>query len=154
MSKAQRDKGRRGELEVAALLNEYGLDAELVYGQEERTGALGDVASTAGNWEVKRRSTLPAWLHPADAVRGVFVRRDRGPWLLLVRATDFLDMLADRRDLLARACQLCAQRKAPGCCWLCAAASRIAAGETEAGVLADYGYARPTSGDGVGGREP
>lgn len=102
MGKASRDKGRRGELEVAALINEYGLDAELIYGQPEVGGSDGDVTSLAGNWEVKRRNELPLWMEPKDAVRGTFLRRDYGPWLVLVRATDFLDAIADRRDLLAR----------------------------------------------------
>jgi hypothetical protein len=92
MSAHSRSKGRRGELEALALLAEYGIDGEIRYGQEERGGGLGDIESTAGNWEVKRRAGLPEWLDIAEGVRGVLVRRDRGQWLVVLRAEDFLGL--------------------------------------------------------------
>lgn len=98
MSKMQRSKGRRGELEALALLGDYGIDGEIVYGQEERGGGLGDLDTDAGRWEVKRRACLPAWLTPAEAVRGVLVRRDRGEWLVVLRAKDALKLLRDERE--------------------------------------------------------
>ena len=94
MGKSQRSKGRRGELEALTLLNEYGIEGTLRYGQEETTGANGDIESTAGNWEVKRRASLPSWLRPADNVRGVLVRQDRGPWLIVLRAKDALSIIS------------------------------------------------------------
>ena len=98
MSKAQRDKGRRGELEVLALFTERGFDGSLRYEQPEYGGDQGDVETTAGNWEVKRRASLPSWMQLADEVRGVFVRKDRGPWLVLVRADDLLELLSQRAE--------------------------------------------------------
>lgn len=97
MGKAQRSKGRRGELEALALLNEYGIEGTLRYGQEETTGANGDIETSVGNWEVKRRASLPSWLRPADNVRGVLVRQDRGPWLVVMRANDVLSTMLDLR---------------------------------------------------------
>lgn len=95
MSRWQRAKGRRGELEVAARLNDLliGADASLIYGQEEIGGRRGDVASTLGNFEVKRRATFPDWLEIADGVRGVYCRRDRGEWYVVIRASDFEALL-------------------------------------------------------------
>jgi len=88
MGKHQRDKGRRGELEVLSRLNAIGGDGELVYGQEELTGKRGDVDTIMGSFEVKRRAAFPAWLNLAEGVRGVYCRRDRGEWMVLLRASD------------------------------------------------------------------
>jgi len=93
--KSQRSKGRRGELEALALLAEYGIDGELRYGQEERGGGLGDIDSTVGNFEVKRRASLPAWMRLTPEVRGVLVRQDRGEWMVLLRAKDALGRIRD-----------------------------------------------------------
>ena len=93
MSKMQRDKGRRGELEVLERLNAIGGDGELLYGQPELGGKDGDVSTNYGLFEVKRRASFPAWLDPPENVRGVYCRRDRGEWLVLVRAQDFEDLM-------------------------------------------------------------
>lgn len=95
MSAHQRRKGRRGELEVAARLNEIGGDCSLRYEQPEAGGANGDVQSIYGNVEVKRRASLPDWMHLQDNVRGVYVRQDRGEWLVLIRARDFEELVAN-----------------------------------------------------------
>lgn len=98
MSRAQRSKGRRGELEALALLAEYGIDGEIRYGQEERGGDFGDLETTAGNWEIKRRASLPEWLRPKDNVRGVIVRQDRGEWLVVLRARDILPLITPKPE--------------------------------------------------------
>lgn len=84
----QRSKGRRGELEVLARLNAIGGDGELLYGQAELGGKDGDVDTLHGRFEVKRRASFPAWLNIEDGVRGVYCRRDRGEWMVLLRAKD------------------------------------------------------------------
>lgn len=99
MSKHQRDKGRRGELEVLARLNAIGGDGVLNYGQEELAGAAGDVHTSFGQFEVKRRAAFPAWLNLTDNVRGVYCRRDRGPWMVLVRADDWETTIERARRL-------------------------------------------------------
>jgi hypothetical protein len=88
VSKMQRSKGRRGELEVLARLNAIGGDGEIIYGQEELTGKRGDVETLHGRFEVKRRASFPAYLEPVEGVRGVYCRRDRGEWLVVLRAKD------------------------------------------------------------------
>jgi len=88
MSRMQRDKGRRGELEVLARLNAIGGDGELLYGQPELGGKDGDVDTLHGRFEVKRRAAFPTWLDLEENVRGVYMRRDRGPWLVVLRASD------------------------------------------------------------------
>jgi hypothetical protein len=88
MSKMQRDKGRRGELEVLARLNAIGGDGEILYGQPELGGKDGDVDTLHGKFEVKRRASFPSWLNLTENVRGVYCRRDYGPWLVVMRADD------------------------------------------------------------------
>jgi len=108
MTRMQRDKGRRGELEALDLLGEYGIAAARVHGQEEIGGGLGDLDSDVGRWEIKRRACLPAWMQLAEQVRGVLVRGDRGRWCVLLRADDALDLI--RRDREARAQKLAAPK--------------------------------------------
>lgn len=98
MSKHQRDKGRRGELEVLCRLNAIGGDGELLYGQAELGGKDGDVSTNYGLFEVKRRAAFPAWLHLSESVRGVYCRKDRGEWYVVVRASDFEELIAERRE--------------------------------------------------------
>jgi len=97
MSRHQRDKGRRGELEVLARLNAIGADGTLCYGQEELGGSNGDVLTTHGLFEVKRRASFPSWLNLAENVRGVYCRRDRGEWLVVMRAVDVETLMAENR---------------------------------------------------------
>lgn len=85
MSRAQRDKGRRGELEALHLLESYGIKAERIHGQEEIGGQSGDLKTAAGNIEVKRRAKIPAWLKPGPGVEAVMVREDGGGWLVVTR---------------------------------------------------------------------
>jgi hypothetical protein len=100
----QRDKGRRGELEVLARLNAIGGDGELLYGQPELGGKDGDVDTLLGKFEVKRRAAFPAWLDIPDNCRGVYCRRDRGPWMVLLRATDAEEMMGDTLKIQLARC--------------------------------------------------
>jgi hypothetical protein len=102
----QRDKGRRGELEVLSRLNAIGGDGVLNYGQEELSGADGDVQTVFGQYEVKRRASFPSWLDLAENVRGVYCRRDRGEWMVLVRATDYELLLRANREWMIHMCEL------------------------------------------------
>lgn len=97
MGKHQRDKGRRGELEVLSRLNAIGGDGEILYGQAELGGKDGDVTTTYGLFEVKRRASFPSWMTLGESVRGVYCRRDRGEWMVLVRAIDLETLLMERR---------------------------------------------------------
>ena len=69
MGKAQREKGKRGELELAKIFREYGYDARR--GQQ--------YCGAAGNADV---IGLPA----------VFHRKDRCEWLVTMRLTDWMEI--------------------------------------------------------------
>lgn len=98
MGKMSRDKGKRGEREVVALLKEYGFKARR--GQQFRGGKDSpDVLHNIPNVhvEVKFRQTLS--LYPVletakeeapDKVPVVFHRRNNKPWVVILYAEDFL----------------------------------------------------------------
>ncbi len=103
MGKMSRDKGKRGELEVVALLRKYGFETRR--GQQFRGGS--DSPDVIHNMdglavEVKLRETLS--LYPvlekaaeddADMVPIVFHRRNRKPWIVAMYAGDFLDLMKE-----------------------------------------------------------
>lgn len=102
MSRSSRDKGLRGEREVAAIYRDAGLD---VRGLE----ASGDhvVASSLGgrvrlHSEVKRQETARPWVWweqaSSEAEPGslpvVAFRRNRSPWLAIVRLDELALLVA------------------------------------------------------------
>jgi Holliday junction resolvase len=96
VSNTERRKGASGERELVELLNEFGADAERTYYQPGSKKA--DVDSLFGRFEVKRRARFVAydWLH--DDVRGVYVRADNKPGLVILRAKDAMRLLRLERE--------------------------------------------------------
>lgn len=97
-----RAKGKRGELEVAALLKEHGVEARR--GQQHSGG--GDspdvVHSLVGfHVEVKRTESLSIYEAMAQAERDkkptdralIFHKRNNKPWLIIMDAHAFLNLL-------------------------------------------------------------
>jgi hypothetical protein len=103
MGARHRRKGVRGEREAVAWLDKAGVYAQRVPLSGAAQGYEGDlVVVLPPRWgarevklEVKRRRALPRWLRPPDWAWGVMLREDRGEWLLLLRARDFVDLLWD-----------------------------------------------------------
>ena len=100
MGKAQREKGKRGELELAKLFREYGYDARR---GQQYCGAAGnaDVIGLPGiHVECKRVEKLNLLDAMAQAVHdalagrlpAVFHRRDRCEWLVTMRLTDWMEI--------------------------------------------------------------
>ena len=100
-----KNKGKRGELEVAELFRRFGFAARR--GQQFQGGADSPdvvVCGLEGEYhvEVKRTETLSIWLAMAqaehDAARGevplVLHRRSKKPWLAILPAEDLLRLLA------------------------------------------------------------
>ena len=95
----ERNKGKRGELEVAALLNKHGFNARR--GQQRRGGAdspdiIHDITNV--HIEVKLRETLSSYPALEQALNDsrlsetpvLFHRRNRKPWIVIMYAEDFL----------------------------------------------------------------
>lgn len=98
MSRYQRDKGARFERECVVAMNDHQLDAERNLSQC-RDGKH-DIDSLAGAFECKKRGSLPAYLKPAENVRGVFFAEDNGERLVVVRREDYLKLLKIQLDAL------------------------------------------------------
>jgi len=103
VSRAERDKGARGEREVAAILRRYGLPADRTV-QQSGIYLRGDLTGVPGyHFEIKRQETLrlPAWLRQAreDAANGdvpvVAFRQSGDEWHAVLP----LDALAKLLDL-------------------------------------------------------
>ena len=98
-----RQKGKRGELEVAHILKEHGFDARR---GQQYAGANGD-ADVVGldgiHIEVKRTERLDLKAAFTQSVRDaregevptVWSKRNNGPWLVTMSAEDFLKMYTE-----------------------------------------------------------
>ena len=106
MGKASRDKGKRGEREIAALFRAHGFQARR--GQQFKGG--GDSPDVVHNIpglhvEVKFRENVSLYAALDQVSRDaavedtpvVFMRKLRKPWIMVIDADDFLDLVEDRR---------------------------------------------------------
>lgn len=103
IGKASRNKGKRGELEVANLLKKYGFDAHRSVQYCGRTGDAPDVVveGLPLHIEVKRTERF-SWKYYAQAVNDskasgktpvVFYRPSYAPWMVILSAKDFLELM-------------------------------------------------------------
>lgn len=107
MSRRERDKGRKGEREVAAIYEAVGLEAR----GTERSGDHLIVRDPSTNLtihsECKRQETARVWAWweqasteaPPGAIPVVHFRRNRSPWLALIEVHHLAALLAEVRDL-------------------------------------------------------
>lgn len=98
MGKHSKDKGARGEREVVNLLEQMGHEADrLGHAQASPKIKLPDVVAYNKNGasiaiEVKLREKLPKYIKPSDKVDCVFVREDRGEWLVVVKLSKLIEV--------------------------------------------------------------
>lgn len=103
MAKASRDKGKRGEREVAKKLRELGYDA---HRGQQFCGANGDadvIGLPGVHIEVKRTESFRLWDAMAqarsdareDEVPVVFHRKNNCPWVVVIGLEDFMGMYAE-----------------------------------------------------------
>lgn len=101
MGRSQQQKGRRGEIELAALLRKNGYDVQP--GMAVSYGAEADLVGLDGiHCEVKRceQLRLSEWMHQAvkdsekfgDGLPVVFHRRNREEWSVTMRLSDWLKL--------------------------------------------------------------
>ena len=102
MSRAQREKGKRGEREVAAILRDHGYtEARRTQQFAGRTGDSSDVVGLDGyHIEVKRqeRAAIYEWFAQARRDCGsdiplVVFRRSGDKWMALLEFEDFLEAI-------------------------------------------------------------
>ncbi len=99
-------KGKRGEREIVRLARQHGLQAERTWSLAQSSNPVErrcDVLIHCGNGEglpvqVKLRQDGLSPLYEAlDGVKVAFVRSNRRGWLAVLRADDFLKLLAGQR---------------------------------------------------------
>ena len=106
MSKRSRDKGKRGEREVAALFLEAIPDCKARRGIQSRDGAeVPDVQTELPFWiEVKRQKKPNIRAAMAQAIEACGDRKlwpiavtkdDRGAWRVTLELSDFLDLVGE-----------------------------------------------------------
>jgi hypothetical protein len=102
MARAQRDKGVRGEREVAAILRAHGFTAR----RDGRLAADLDHNAAGVHFEVRRRETLAlaAWMRDAEAAASgripvVAHRRNGEAWQATLPLDELVRLLALERDL-------------------------------------------------------
>ncbi len=108
MGKASRDKGKRGEREIAALFRAHGFNARR--GQQFRGGGdspdiIHDIPGL--HVEVKFRENVSPYAALDQVSRDadledtpvVFMRKLRKPWIVIMDADDFLEIIEERRSL-------------------------------------------------------
>ena len=100
MGKISRNKGKRGELELAHFLTDHGFESRRGR-QYSGDPSAPDVISTLPlHIECKRTETLSAYkaLEQAEADAGgkpvaVFHRRNKKPWITILLADEFLKLV-------------------------------------------------------------
>jgi hypothetical protein len=123
MSRRERDKGNRGELEVAAVFRARGFDCDRVPnsgGLRLKGDLLGDVPA---HLEVKRQETARPWQWfaqaeaeaPAGVAPVVAFRRSRSKWLAIVELEQLADLMAAAGVARAQAGELAELELEPLC---------------------------------------
>ena len=98
MGRKEREKGKRGEREVANILKENGYDARRGQQFSGQNGDADVVGMDGYHLEVKYQETTKVWewyeQSKADARAGeiplVIYRRSRSPWMVTMTLVDFL----------------------------------------------------------------
>jgi hypothetical protein len=102
MARKSRDKGKVGEREIAALLREHGIDGARRGQQYSGLEGDSDVVGLPGiHIESKRTEALRLWEAYDQAQREarpglvptVWHRSSRRPWVVILSATDFINMV-------------------------------------------------------------
>jgi hypothetical protein len=102
MGRAERDKGRKGEAEVAELYRARGLEVRGLEASGDHLVICGPHSGVVLHSEVKRQEVARPWVWyeqaiadaPASGLAVVHFRRNRSPWLALLGAGELADTLA------------------------------------------------------------
>lgn len=101
MSNRERDKGRKGEAEVAAIYRRHGLEVRGLEGSGDHLLACDPSGLVTVHSEVKRQETTRPWAWweqasseaPSGAVPIVAFRRNRSRWLAELDLEDVAELL-------------------------------------------------------------
>lgn len=97
-------KGKRAELEIAALLREYGFDARRgvqYHGGEDSPDVLGLPGVHIEVKHVEKLNIIEAMAQAdrdcGDNMPAVFHRRNRTPWLVTLHFNDFINLYKEAK---------------------------------------------------------
>jgi hypothetical protein len=107
MSRTEREKGRKGEAEVAAIYRRHGLEVRGLEGTGDHLVVCGPASGLVLHSETKRQETARVWLWweqaSSEAAPGamplVHMRRNRSPWLAVLELERFAGMVARLEEL-------------------------------------------------------
>ncbi len=96
MTRRERDKGRKGEREVAVIYENAGLEVRGLEGAGDHLIVCGEGSGFVLHSETKRQETARPWAWweqatgdaPPATIPVVHFRRNRSPWLAMLAATD------------------------------------------------------------------
>jgi hypothetical protein len=102
MSNRERDKGRKGEAEVAAIYRSHGLDVRGLEASGDHLIVCDPSSGLVIHSEVKRQETARVWAWweqasaqtEAGARTAVAFRRNRSPWLTLIETEQHAELVA------------------------------------------------------------
>lgn len=120
MSRTERDKGRKGEAEVAELYRRRGLEVRGLEGGGDHLVVCSPSSGLTLHSEVKRQETARPWLWweqasseaPAGTMPVVHFRRNRSRWLALVDAEQLAELVAQLSGPVLPALEVIAARPA------------------------------------------
>ncbi len=107
MAKLSRDKGKRGELEVVALLKKHGFEARRGQQYEGASDSPDVMHNVTGLYiEVKRREAFnlhAAWLKAEEERRlgqrsAIFHKKNHQPWFVTMEAHAFLSIMRELEE--------------------------------------------------------
>jgi hypothetical protein len=109
MPRRERDKGRKGEREVAAIYEAVALEVRGLEGSGDHLIVRAGGGGLTIHSEVKRHETARVWAWweqasaeaPAGTIPVVHFRRNRSPWLAMIEVHHLAALLAELRDLHA-----------------------------------------------------
>jgi hypothetical protein len=109
MPNREREKGRKGEAEVAGLYRAAGFEVRGLEGGGDHLVVCGASSGVRLHSEVKRQETARPWAWfeqasseaPPGSVPVVHFRRNRSPWLVILEAEQLVRIL-DRLEQLER----------------------------------------------------
>jgi hypothetical protein len=96
VGRSERDKGRRGEREVAMIYEAVALEVRGLEGSGDHLIVCGEGSGFVLHSECKRQEQARPWLWweqasneaPPETIPVVHFRRNRSPWLAMLAATD------------------------------------------------------------------
>lgn len=109
MARRERDKGRKGEAEVAAIYRGAGFEVRGLEGTGDHLVICDPHGHVVLHSETKRQETARPWAWweqassqaPLNSIPVVHFRRSRSPWLALLAAHELLGLLVALRDCRA-----------------------------------------------------